>query len=160
MFLMLAFKLPLRQLNWAISFSAARMPLPSHWIRNFRFFVPYFGFLPFLGKFQCHWLWAIQIFQCFGSRNPKKFRQTSLYWESSRLFLQFIHQPDRVARKANSDIKHVKKIRFFFTCVVTARNHFYNTLVYMIISFYATMNPLSLIKITTITIHQYQYPRI
>ena len=160
MFLMLAFKLPLRQLNWAISFSAARMPLPSHWIRNFRFFVPYFGFLPFLGKFQCHWLWAIQIFQCFGSRNPKKFRQTSLYWESSRLFLQFIHQPDRVARGRIAISNTWKNTIFFFTCVVTARNHFYNTVVYMIISFYAAMNPLSLIKITKITIHQYQYPRI
>ena len=155
MFLMLAFKLPLRQLNWAISFSAARMPLPKALNTKLSIFRS-----SVYRKVSCHWLWAIQIFQCFGSRNPKKFRQTSLYWESSRLILQFIHQPDRVARKANSDIKHVKKIRFFFTCVVTARNHFYNTLVYMIISFYATMNPLSLIKITTITIHQYQYPRI
>ena len=35
--------------------------------------------------------------------------------------LPFIHQPDRVARRVLiGDIKHVKKIRYFFTCVVTA----------------------------------------
>ena len=40
--------------------------------------------------------------------------------------LPFIHQPDRVVRKVKTcqqligDIKHVKKIRYFFTCVVTA----------------------------------------
>ena len=26
-----------------------------HWIRNFRFFFPYFGFLPLLGKFERHY---------------------------------------------------------------------------------------------------------
>ena len=38
-------------------------------------------FLPLIGKFECHCLPAIQIFQCFSSHNLKKFWQTTLDWE-------------------------------------------------------------------------------
>ena len=52
----------------------------SHRIRNFRFFFPYFGFLPLLEKFK-------RPTNDLGLRMVKA--------------LPFIHQPDRAARKAS-----------------------------------------------------------
>ena len=37
-------------------FSLSEIHHESHWIRNFRFFFSYFGFLPLLGKFKRHCL--------------------------------------------------------------------------------------------------------
>ena len=58
----------------------------------------------------------------FSSRNPKKFRQTTLDWEWWMLCRSFF----TLARKASDvqqligDIKHTWKISYFYTCVVTA----------------------------------------
>ena len=87
-------------------------------------------------------------FQCFGNHYPKKILTNDLVYRIVKA-LPFIYQPDRVVRKANyvsaADWRYQtrEKIRYFFTCVVTAfrraRNPFYNTVVYMIISIYAAM---------------------
>ena len=68
--------------------------------------------------------------------------------------LPFIHQPDRVARKVNdvsaADWRYQtreKNTIFFHVCCYgfsQGQKSFYNTVVYMIISFHAAMNPLSL----------------
>ena len=101
----------------------------SHWIRNVRFFFPYFGFLSFLGKFDRHCLKVIRILRIFSGHNPTN--DLELITVKA---LPFIHQPDRVARKA-SDARaadwryqtHVKKYRIFsrvFTALFRAGNHF------------------------------------
>ena len=101
------------------SFSAAR-------IRNFRFFFSFNSFLPLLRKFERHCLWAIRIFQWFSYRNRKKFRRTTLYYESWRLlYRSFINltewrQRGVTCQQLIDDIKHTWKISYFFTCVVTA----------------------------------------
>ena len=69
----------------------------SHWMRNFRFFFSYIGFLLLLGQFEGHCLWAIRIFNVLsaiirGNTNKRIVRA-----------LPFIHQPDRVARKASDE---------------------------------------------------------
>ena len=99
------------------SFLAAR--IRNFRIRNFRFSFSFNGFLPLLGKFERHCLWAIRIFQCFSCRNRKKIPTNHLVlWIVKAL--PFIHQPDRVAPKG-SDMSatdwryqtHVKKYRIF-----------------------------------------------
>ena len=111
----------------------------SHWIRNVRFFFPYFGFLSLLGKFDRHCLKVIRILRIFSGHNPTN--DLELITVKA---LPFIHQPDRVARKA-SDVRaadwryqtHVKKYRFFFTCFYgffQGWKSFYNTVVYFKLS--------------------------
>ena len=101
----------------------------SHWIRNVRFFFPYFGFLSLLGKFDRHCLKVIRILRIFSGHNPTN--DLELITVKA---LPFIHQPDWVARKA-SDARaadwryqtHVKKYRIFshvFTALFRAGNHF------------------------------------
>ena len=70
----------------------------SHSIRNFRFFLRYFGFLPLLEKFEPHCLSAIRIFSCFSRHNSRKFRQIIMRIVKA---LPFIHQPDWVVPKAS-----------------------------------------------------------
>ena len=96
----------------------------GHWIRNFRFFLLVFWFTSsFLGKFECHCLSAIRIFQCFSSHNPGTFRQTTLNWEWWRLCRSFIN--NRRERRLTCQqligyIKHTWKISYFSACVVRA----------------------------------------
>ena len=68
---------------------------------------------------------AIRIFQCLSRHNPRTFRQTTLYWESWRLCRSFIKLTERRQRRVTfqqliSYINTREKIRYFFTCVVTA----------------------------------------
>ena len=86
----------------------------SHWIRNFRFFFPYFGFFPLLGKFERHCPLVIRIFQCFSSHNPEKFRQKTLEWEWWRLRRSFMNLTEWCERRVTcqqliGDIKHTWK---------------------------------------------------
>ena len=114
----------------------------SHWIRNFRFFFSYFGFLPLLGKFERHCLKAIRIFRCFSNHNPKRFQQTSLYYEWWRLCCSFINLTEWRERQVTcqqliGDIKHTwKNIVIFHVCChgfSQGWKSLYNTVVYMII---------------------------
>ena len=86
-------------------------------------------FLSFLGKFDRHCLKVIRILRIFSGHNPTN--DLELITVKA---LPFIHQPDRVARKA-SDARaadwryqtHVKKYRIFsrvFTALFRAGNHF------------------------------------
>ena len=86
----------------------------SHWIRNFRFFFPYFVFFPLLGKFERHCPLVIRIFQCFSSHNPEKFRQKTLEWEWWRLRRSFMNLTEWCERRVKcqqliGDIKHTWK---------------------------------------------------
>ena len=93
------------------SFLAAR--IRNFRIRNFRFSFSFNGFLPLLGKFERHCLWAIRIFQCFSCRNRKKFRRTTLYYESWRLYRSFINLTEWRQRGVTCQQSHVKKYRIF-----------------------------------------------
>ena len=89
----------------------------SHWMRNFRFFFSYFGFLPILEKFERQCLQTIRIFQFFNSHNPRKFRQTTLDWEWLRLYCAFINPTEWRERRLIGDIKHTwKNIVSFHVC--------------------------------------------
>ena len=102
-------------LHWSIfALNREEYYYQSHWIRNFPFFFLYFGFLLLLGKFECHCLQAIWIFQRFSCHIARKFRQTKVK------ALSFVHQRDQVARKASdmsaADWRYqtqVKKFRIF-----------------------------------------------
>ena len=73
-----------------------------------------FGFSSHREKFERHCLWAIRIFQCFNSHNPKKSLTNDLGLRMVKAL------PDRVARKA-SDVSaadwrcqtQVKRYRIF-----------------------------------------------
>ena len=80
---------------------------------------------PLLEKFEPHCLSAIRIFQCFNRHNLWKFRQPTLYWESWRLCRSFINLTEWRQRRVTCQqligyINTREKIRYFFTCVVTA----------------------------------------
>ena len=80
-------------LHWSIfALNREEYYYQGHWIRNFPFFFLYFGFLLLLGKFECHCLQAIWIFQRFSCHIARKFRQTKVKAWS------FVHQRDQVAR--------------------------------------------------------------
>ena len=64
-------------------------------------------FFPLIGKFECHCLSAIQIFQCFSSHNLKKFWQTTLDWE-------WLHQRQVMCQQLIDDIKHTWENIVFF----------------------------------------------
>ena len=108
-------------IKWKLSIfalSREKCHYQSHWIRNFQFFFPHFGFPSLLAKFERHCLYAIRIFQCFSSHSPHKARQATLDWEWWKLRRSFI-KPGRVARKASDvsaadlgDIKHSWKKKY------------------------------------------------
>ena len=94
-----------------------------------------------LGKFESHRLWAIRIFKCFSRHNSRTFRQTTLYWESWRLFHSFNNliewREKRVTyQQLIGDIKHTWKNIVFFHMSYYGFSHgwksLYNTIVYMI----------------------------
>ena len=114
-------KIVLRE-NFQLSIFALSLEIchhRSHGIRNFWFFLLVFWFFLLLGKFECHFLWAMQIFQCFSSHNPKRFRQTTLDWEYWRLYHSFINLIEWRERQVTcqqliGDMKHMwKKYRIF-----------------------------------------------
>ena len=76
------------------------LPLPKPLIRKFRLFflVFWFSFPP--RKVRTSLSVAIRIFQCFSSHNPKKIPTNNRGLRMVKA-LPFIHQPDRVARKAS-----------------------------------------------------------
>ena len=97
------------------------------WIRNFRFFFPCFGFFSPLSKVWMSLSVSDRIFQCFSSHNVKKFWQYKRPWiENSEGF--FVHSyiwasGAKGEWRVNSWLaisNTRKKIRDFFTCVVTA----------------------------------------
>ena len=95
----------------------------SHWMRNFRVFLFVYWFFHLLEKFEPHCLSAIRIFQCFSRHNPRKVRQTTLYWESWRLCPSFINLTEWRQRRVTCHeligyINTRKKIRYFFTRVL------------------------------------------
>ena len=106
----------------------------SHWMRNFRVFLFVYWFFHLLEKFEPHCLSAIRIFQCFSRHNPRKVRQTTLYWESWRLCPSFIKKSD--VSGANWLYQHTwKNTIFFHACFYgfsQGRKSLYNTAVYLI----------------------------
>ena len=121
------------------SFSAARnanTKATEYVIFGFSFCILVF---PLLEKFEPHCLSAIRIFQCFNRHNLWKFRQPTLYWESWRLCRSFINLTEWRQRRVTCQqligyINIRQKVRYFFTCVVTAflRAGNPSTAVYMI----------------------------
>ena len=95
----------------------------SHWIRNFRFFSSYFGFLPLLWTSLSVSDTDFSLF--FWSYNPKIFRKTTFDWEWWRLCRSFINLTEwRKGRRAktyqqligdiNRTAKHTWKNIVFF----------------------------------------------
>ena len=98
-----------------------------------------YWFFPLLGKFEPHSLSAITIFQCFSRHNSRKLQQTTCI-ENRGGFA--VHQPDRVAPKAN-DVsaadwlyQHtLENTTFFHVCCYSfsqGRKSLYNTTVHVI----------------------------
>ena len=91
----------------------------SHWIRNFRFFFYYIGFLHLLGDFELRCLSAIRNFLCFRHHNSRKLRRTT---SRENFALHSSTWPSgakgewRVSSRLN--INTLEKIRY--TCVATA----------------------------------------
>ena len=112
---------------WWFSFSAARNAITKeHWMRNLPFSFPYFGICPLLGKFER---------LCLSKRNGFFSVLDAIIWKSSnkRPWIEnsegyTVHSPTwpkgakgewRVSSwLAISNTR--EKVRYFFTCVVTA----------------------------------------
>ena len=93
---------------------------------TFGFSFEYYGFPPPLEKSEPHCLSATRIFlKCFRRHYSRKLWQTTLYWESWRLCCSFINLTEWRQRRVTCQqligyINTREKIRYFFTCVVTA----------------------------------------
>ena len=103
----------------------------SHWIRNVRFFFPYFGFLSFLGKFGRHCLKVIRILRIFSDKRPwinngEGFAVHSSTWPSGA-------KGEWRASSWLAISNTREKISYFFTCFYGSFQgwkSFYNTAVY------------------------------
>ena len=98
----------------------------SRWIRNFRFFPSYFGFSTASTKLWKSMSVSDTDFLVFKQPLSEKILTNNHGLRMVRAS-PFIHQPDRVARKASDVLaadwlyqRHVKKHRIFFTCIVWA----------------------------------------
>ena len=111
-----------------VALNRERCHYQSHWIRNFRFFFSYFGFLPLL------WT-SLSVSDTDFSKFFLKLQSGNIPKNDFRLrmvkALPFIHQPDGVAQKAKTyqqligEINlfhgtHVKKYRIFSLVFFTA----------------------------------------
>ena len=84
----------------------------SHWIRNVRFFFPYFGFLSLLGKFDRHCLKVIRILRIFSGHNPTNDLELII----CRSFINLTEWRERqvTCEQLIGDIKHTWKNIVFF----------------------------------------------
>ena len=150
MFLMLAFKLPLRQLNWAITKATE--------YETFDFSFHILVFFRLQESFNVTGCERYRFFSVLAAVIRKNSDKRACIENRQGFFCSSFINPTEW-RERWIAISNTWKNTVFFSRVLLRLEIIFIT-VYMIISFYAAMNPLSLIKITKITIHQYQYPRI
>ena len=112
----------------------------SHWMRKFRFFFYFIGFLRLVGKFEPLCLSAIRIFKCFRCHNLVKLRQTTCIENREGFAVHSSTWPSGAKGEwcfsswlAIST--HVKKHKFFHVCwdgFSQGRKSLYNIVVYVI----------------------------